>query len=212
MISAIEHAHQLIRRLHERLITFRKETYKTVHDDIGSTLSAASIKAKVLTDKLPEGFEKQQMVEMHALIRETLEHVTTLNRKLKVSWVPQGTPTLFADIRKELKSMQDQYNIQLSLEVINENLLNKLTFSKLTLIYEWITFYLHDAIERLAQSVQIQVEVLEDRLVWKWTDDSPLPPLEKHFDTLIEKTKVVHGTFSIQQNVALLTLPTKGET
>jgi glucose-6-phosphate-specific signal transduction histidine kinase len=214
MSTVIEHAHQLIRTLHQRLISFRKETYKTVHDDIGSTLSAASIKAKVLTDKIQDGYEKQQITEIHALIRETLEHVTTLNRKLKISWVPQGTPTLFEDIRKELTHIQSQYGIQLSLEVTNDKSLNKLNYSMLTLIYEWVTTYVHDSIERLAENLQIEVHVLEDRLEWTWKDSSPIAPSEERFQTLIEKTNLLRGNFSIQSkipNLAVLTLPTKGD-
>lgn len=213
-MPVLEHAHQLIRTLHQRLITFRKETYKTVHDDIGSTLSAVSIKAKVLSEKLADGYEKQQLVEIHALIRETLEHVTSLNRKLKVSWVPQGTPSLFADIRKELQTIQEQFGIQLTLEVIETKPLNKLPFSTLTLIYEWVTACVQDAVGRLVQSLQIQVEIFEDRLEWKFTDKSPIPSKESDFETLIEKTKGIHGTFAIthtNQNIAQLTLPTKGD-
>ena len=155
-------------------MSFRQTTYKTVHDDIGSNLSAVSIKAKVLAEKVKDSYEKQQLTEMHGLIKETLEHVTLLNKKLKIAWIPQGSQTLLADLKTEFKKIETKYGIHIEFQVMNEQDMGKLIFSTIIQVHEWIELYIHNAISRIASRLTLTVNIFNDRLEWMFSDDAPI--------------------------------------
>lgn len=186
--SIFKRASQTISLLQEELLSFRKTTYKTVHDDIGSNLSAVSIKAKVLADKVKDSYEKQQLTEMHALIKETLEHVTHLNKKLKIAWVPQGSQTLLTDLKTEFEKIETKYGIHIEFQVINEQDMGKLNFSMIMQIHEWIESYIHNAISRIASRLILTVNIFNDRLEWKFSDDAPIEA-ESKTNILVVPTK-----------------------
>lgn len=214
-VKNYRHAAQTIRTLQQELSTLKQTTYKTVHDDIGSTISAASIKAKILSDKVKDTYEKQQLSEIHSLIKETVEHVTLLNKKLKTTWIPQGTETLFSDLKNQFEKFEKQFNVHIDFQIANEHAMKKLTFPSIVLIYEWVQLCLNDALARIASLMIFNIQILSDSIEWKFLDSAPIASEMETFKTLIEKAGALSGTLhhvsEDGKHGALLVLPFKEE-
>ena len=176
----LQYAKLQIEKIQSLYESLRKETYHSVHDMIGSTLSAASIKMKLLSEKITDPTLQHQAKETHQIIRETMEHITSLNRKLKTGWIPQSTETLFDDLSKEFEKVQTLYGIEIQFEISNREKLKKLSFVSLNLIYQSIQKYIYESVPRLASSILVNVQITENNLKWNLSDSSPIstPPLE----------------------------------
>lgn len=209
--QTLKRAHHTIGLLQSHYNTLRQTTYKSVHDDIGSTLSAASIKAKVLVDQISSDVDKHRLSEIHALIKQTMEHVTALNKKLKHVWIPQGSDTFFESLKPELDQIQSQFPIQFKLEVIDRNNLKKQQLSTLTIMHEWFERYIQNAITRLASNVTIRIEISPTQIQWFYTDTSPLAVSETTFQDLMEKVHSLSAAVSIKDGRIHLTFPSKGD-
>lgn len=215
--SYLVRAQQTIENIQGVLDGFRMETYKTVHDKIGSTLSAVSIKVKMLTDSIEDASQKKQITEIHAMIRECLEYVTTLNRQLKPhSWIPSSTVTFLDDLQKDLKIMGKEYSIDISIEVSNDGEIKKTNFSDIILMYESVFGFVQDCIPRLVKSLRIEIEAKPGSIAWTFSDDSPLAPNEDSFGKLIEKIQAAKGSFATttenKKNISKLVFPIREKT
>lgn len=205
-------AQQTIQNIQDVLDGFRKETYKTVHDKIGSTLSAVSIKVKLLSDTITEAPQKKQIQEIHAIIKECLEYVTTLNRQLKEQpWIPNSTVTFLDDLQNDLKKMGEEYSITITITVVNDSEIKKTNFSDIILMYECVFSFVKNCIPRLVKSIHIEIEPKPASITWIFFEDSPLPPSEKSFGKLIDKIREVKGSFETitenKKNVSKLVFP-----
>ncbi len=208
--SEYQRAQQTISTLQTQLRELRQGTYKAVHDDIGSTLSTASIKAKILTDKISNESDKFYLLEVHKLIRETLDQVTTLNKKLKSVWIPQATSTFFESLEKEFSEIHQMYPIKINFEVINRSELKKQNLTALSVMHTFTEHYIRNAISRLVETLTITVTITSDKITWTFTDTSPCEPHEKFFEKLISEIAAVSGVFSLQQSTSTLTFPNQG--
>jgi glucose-6-phosphate-specific signal transduction histidine kinase len=205
-----QRAQQTISTLQTQLGELRQSTYKTVHDDIGSTLSTASIKAKVLTDKISNESDKHYLLEVHKLIRETLDQVTILNKKLKSVWIPQTIDTFFESLEKEFSNIQAVFPIQIKFEIFNRSELKKQSLATLSVMHSFTEQYIKDAISRLTQELIITVTITKEKITWSFADSSPQKPTQKNFDNLNEKISSASGIFSIQESTSTLIFPNQG--
>lgn len=205
-----QRAQQIISTLQMQLGELRQSTYKNVHDDIGSTLSTASIKAKVLTDKISNESDKHYLLEVHKLIRETLDQVTILNKKLKSVWIPQTIDTFFESLEKEFLNIQQIFPIQIKLEIINRKELKKQNLTTLATMHSFTEQYIKDAISRLAERLIITVTITKENITWTFTDISPQKPNKATFENLNEKIVSASGIFSIQGSTSTLIFPNQG--
>ncbi len=207
-------AQQMIQHIQSQYDILRKSTYKTVHDQIGSTLSTVSIKSKLLMDKTPDPSAKKQLHEMHALIKECMEYVTTLNRQLKQGWTPQSRETFIDDLQKDLNQFATPFHAKVKLEINGDNHSKKLSFSNMMLIHEWLFEYQKHAISRLAQQVKMHADFSPTQVTWELSDDAPMELNSDIFQELMQKTQPLGGTFQAgkKQAASRLTLSLGEET
>jgi glucose-6-phosphate-specific signal transduction histidine kinase len=203
-------AQKIISTLQTQLNDLRQGTYKAVHDDIGSTLSTASIKTKILVDKISNEVDKHHLQEIHKMIRETLDQVTTLNKNLKSVWIPQSTDTFFESLENEFALIQQSFPLQLKLEVYNRSKLKKQNLTTLAVMHDCVHQYLKNTISRLANTLTILVKITSDQIEWSFTDTSPCKPVIASFQDIIEKISPVSGVFTIHESKTTLTFPNQG--
>lgn len=192
----------MIQHIQSQYDTVRKNTYKTVHDQIGSTLSTVSIKSKLLMDKTADPSAKKQLQEMHALIKECMEYVTTLNRQLKQGWTPQSRDTFIDDLQRDLSLFATPFHTKVKLEINNANYSKKLSFSNMMLVHEWLFEYQKHALSRLAQQVTMHANFSPAQVTWELSDDAPIELDSDVFQELMQKTQPLGGTFEAGQKHA----------
>lgn len=205
--NGYQKAHQRIALLQTQLSEFRQSTYKTVHDDIGSIVSTASIKAKMLSDQIVNEVDKHHLQEIHQLIKETVHQVALLNKKLKTTWVPHGSDTFFSSIEKDFADFERTYPIQITLKVENAKEMKKQSLSHLGLMRESTQLVIKDALARLADHLQVRVIVSNDKIQWQFMDDAPLQPTMDFFQAWI---KIIDpSTWKIDKSTTLITFNNK---
>jgi len=208
--SDLSRAQKTIATLQSQYSELRQSTYKTVHDDIGSTLSTASIKAKILGDKITNEVDKHHLQEIHKLIKETMDQVTLLNKKLKSVWIPQGMDTFFESLEKDFKSIEETYPIRIVLSVTNRQDMKKQSLLTLGTMHDFAQAYIRDSISRLVEELKITVTISAENIEWTFNDSSPCKTSSESFKNMNEKLSIAKARLSIQESNSTLTFPNQG--